>query len=190
MQPDIRLWINAVWIGLALIWVVAATLAKQTARGQTSSSRLLQAGLSTAGFLFLLHPYMSNGPLAWRFLPEAPGIAYAGSAITVCGAALALWARIILGTNWSASVTIKRDHEIIRRGPYRLVRHPIYSGLLLSVLGTALAVGELRGLFAIGFVFVGFWLKLRTEEAFLVEQFGPQYEKYRQETKALIPFVL
>jgi len=99
-----------------------------------------------------------------------------------------VWARVFLGANWSATVTIKQDHEIIRSGPYALVRHPIYSGLLLGMLGTAIAIGEMRGL--VGLVFLGWWLKLQTEEQFLVEQFGTQYLKYRQETKALIPFVL
>lgn len=190
MQLDIRLWINGVWIALAILWVIGASRTKPAARVQTSGSRLLQAGLSSAGFLFLLHPYMRTGPLAWRFLPESSGLSYTGLALTFCGAALALWARILLGRNWSASVTIKQDHEIIRRGPYKLVRHPIYSGFLLSTLGTALAFGELRVLFGIGFVFLGFWLKLRTEETFLAEEFGSPYVQYRQETKALIPFVL
>ncbi len=103
---------------------------------------------------------------------------------------MAVSARIFLGRNWSAVVTIKQDHEIIRRGPYALVRHPMYSGFLLAMLGTAVAMGEVRGLLAIGLAFLGLWLKLRTEESFLVEQFGVQYVQYRQETKALIPFVL
>lgn len=190
MQADVLRWIEAVWIGLALIWVIAATLTKQTARVQTSTSRRLQLVLSAVGFLFLLHPYMSMGPLGRRLFSESNGAEYAGLAITICGAVLALWARTLLGRNWSAFVTIKQDHEIIRHGPYRVVRHPIYSGFLLSVLGTALAIGEVRVLFAIGFVFLGFWLKLRTEEEFLAEQFGGRYLQYRQQTKALIPFVL
>jgi protein-S-isoprenylcysteine O-methyltransferase Ste14 len=103
---------------------------------------------------------------------------------------LAVWARVFLGANWSATVTIKQDHEIIRNGPYALVRHPIYSGFLLGMLGTAIAIGEVRGLIAWGLAFLGWWLKLQTEERFLLEQFGTQYLKYRKETKALIPFVL
>jgi protein-S-isoprenylcysteine O-methyltransferase Ste14 len=71
-----------------------------------------------------------------------------------------------------------------------VLRHPIYSGFLLSALGTAIAIGEVRGLLGLGLVSLGFWLKLRTEEAFLLEQFGAQYSQYRRETKALIPFVL
>jgi protein-S-isoprenylcysteine O-methyltransferase Ste14 len=190
MQPEIDLWISRVWLSLGVIWAIGAILTKRTARVQTTLSRLIQGALAAAGFLLLLQPDIGIGPLDWRFLPESAGAAYTGLTLTICGAALAVSARVFLGRNWSAMVTIKQDHEIIRRGPYALVRHPMYSGFLLAMLGTALAMGEVRGLLAIGSAFLGFWLKLRTEEQFLTEQFGAQYIRYRQETKALIPFVL
>jgi protein-S-isoprenylcysteine O-methyltransferase Ste14 len=190
MQAHIQLWIKSIWFALGIIWAIGAFLTKRTARVQTSNSRLVQGALAAGGFLLLLRPDMGFGPLDRRFLPESTAAAYAGLVLTACGAALAVWARVFLGANWSATVTIKQDHEIIRSGPYALVRHPIYSGFLLGMLGTAIAIGEVRGLLAIGLAFLGWWLKLRTEERFLVEQFGTQYVKYRQETKALIPFVL
>ena len=157
MQPDAHLWINSVWFALGVIWAIGAVLTKRTARVQTASSRLIQGGLATAGFLLLLRPEMGVGLLARRFLPDSAAAAYAGLALTACGAALAVWARLFLGANWSATVTIKQDHEIIRSGPYALVRHPIYSGFLLGMLGTAIAIGEVRGLLAIGLAFLG-WL--------------------------------
>jgi protein-S-isoprenylcysteine O-methyltransferase len=190
VQPNVLPWIIGVWIALGVIWLMGAALTKRAVRVQTRSSRLFQAGLSTIGFLFLLQRYMSVGALGERFLPESAAAAYAGLSITICGAVLAVSARLFLGKNWSATVTIKQDHEIVRRGPYAFVRHPIYSGFLLSALGTALAIGEVRELLGLGFVYLGFWLKLRTEEAFLVEQFGAEYTQYQRETKALIPFVL
>jgi protein-S-isoprenylcysteine O-methyltransferase Ste14 len=190
MQPDVHSWINGIWLALAVIWAIGALLTKRTARVQTSNSRLIQAALSTGGFFLLLQPGLGIGPLGWRFLPAPSAASFTGLALTVCGAALALSARIFLGRNWSAVVTIKQDHEIIRRGPYALIRHPMYSGFLLAMLGTALALGEVRGLLAIGLAFLGWWLKLRTEESFLVEQFGAQYIQYQRESKALIPFVL
>jgi protein-S-isoprenylcysteine O-methyltransferase Ste14 len=190
MQSDILPWIHRVWLALGIIWAIGALLTKRTARVQTTSSRLIQAGLALGGFLLLLEPRMSIGPLGWRFLPASSAASFTGLALTICGAALAVSARVFLGRNWSAMVTIKQDHEIIRRGPYALVRHPMYSGFLLAVLGTALALGEVRGLLALGFVFLGLWLKLRTEEQFLTEQFGAQYIQYQRESKALIPFVL
>lgn len=190
MLTDVHLWINRVWLALGVIWLIGALITKRTARVQTTGSRLFQAALTAGGFLLLLHPDLSIGPLGWRFLPASSAASFTGLALTVCGAALAVSARIFLGRNWSAVVTIKQDHEIIRRGPYALVRHPIYSGFLLAMLGTAVAMGEVRGLLAVGLAFLGLWLKLRTEESFLVEQFGVQYVQYRQETKVLIPFVL
>ena len=190
MQPDIIPWINRVWIALGVIWAIGALLTKRTARVQTANSRVIQVVLTAAGFFLLLRPDLGIGVLGRRFLPESAGAAYAGLALTVCGAILALSARIFLGRNWSAVAAIKQDHEIIRRGPYALVRHPMYSGFLLALIGTALAIGEWRGLLALGLVFLGLWLKLRTEEEFLVEEFGAQYTHYQQETKALIPFVL
>ena len=190
MQPDIDLWINRVWLALGVIWAIGALLTKRTARVQTTGSRLIQGALAAGGFFLIFRADIGIGPLGWRFGPESAGAAYTGLALTVCGAALAVSARVFLGRNWSAMVTIKQDHEIICRGPYALVRHPMYSGFLLAVLGTALALGEVRGLLALGFVFLGLWLKLRTEEQFLTDQFGARYVQYRQETKALIPFVL
>jgi protein-S-isoprenylcysteine O-methyltransferase Ste14 len=190
MLADVHLWINGIWLALAVIWAIGALLTKRTARVQTTNSRLIQATLAAGGFLLLLKPGMGIGPLGWRFLPASSAASFTGLALTICGAALAASARIFLGRNWSAVVTIKQDHEIIRRGPYALVRHPMYSGLLLAMLGTALAIGEVRGLLAVGLAFLGWWMKLRTEERFLTEQFGAQYTQYRQKTKALIPFVL
>ena len=91
--------------------------------------------------------------------------------------------------NWSSSVTVKQDHTLIRTGPYTVVRHPIYSGLILAIFGTALALGEFRDLLAVGVLFATFLIKSRTEERFMTEQFGHDYEHYRHETKALIPFI-
>jgi protein-S-isoprenylcysteine O-methyltransferase Ste14 len=175
MLPGIDLWINRVWLALGVIWLIGALITKRTARVQTTGSRLIQFALTAAGFFLVLQPDLDSGFLGFRYLPQSSAAAYLGFALTVSGAALAVSARILLGKNWSAAVTIKQDHEIIRRGPYALVRHPMYSGFLLAMLGTA---------------FLGLWLKLRTEEQFLMDQFGAQYIKYRQQTKALIPFVL
>jgi protein-S-isoprenylcysteine O-methyltransferase Ste14 len=190
MPTDIHLWINGIWLALGVIWAIGALLTKRTARVQTTGSRLIQGALAAGGFFLLLQPDLGIVPLGWRFLPASSAASFTGLALTICGAALAVSARIFLGRSWSAVVTIKQDHEIIRRGPYALVRHPMYSGFLLAVLGTALALSEVRGLLALGFVFLGLWLKLRTEEQFLTEQFGAQYIRYQRESKALIPFVL
>jgi protein-S-isoprenylcysteine O-methyltransferase Ste14 len=94
-----------------------------------------------------------------------------------------------LGGNWSGAVTVKEGHTLICRGPYTIVRHPIYSGLLLALLGVALIIGEVRGLLGVGVLFLSYWLKSRMEERFMLEQFGAGYRQYQQRVKALIPHV-
>jgi len=95
-----------------------------------------------------------------------------------------------IGRNWSGRVTIKQQHELIQDGPYSLVRHPIYSGFLLALLGTAMVRGELHGLIGFALAALGWTFKLRTEEAFLAQQFGNAYLDYKQRVKALVPFVV
>src|ERR1700730_4268626 len=109
MQSDIDIWINGVWLALGVIWLIGALVTKRTARVQTSGSRLIQLGLTAAGFFLVLQPDLDTGFLGYRFLPQSSAAAYLGFALTVCGAALAVSARVILGKNWSATVTIKQD---------------------------------------------------------------------------------
>ncbi len=105
------------------------------------------------------------------------------------GVAFSVWARLMLGDNWSNRVTVKENHTLARRGPYRIVRHPIYSGILLGMLGSALQRGGIRcfvGVLICGF---SFWLKTRVEERFMVQSFGEEYLQYRHKVKALAPFI-
>jgi protein-S-isoprenylcysteine O-methyltransferase Ste14 len=130
------------------------------------------------------------GFLSIRLIPERSGIEWAGFCCTVAGCAFAVWARALLGSNWSSSVTVKEHHELIRSGPYAIVRHPIYAGLLLGIFGTALALGEVRGVIALALAMVALFRKARAEEEFLVNQFGITYICYCHKVKQLIPFVL
>ena len=98
-------------------------------------------------------------------------------------------ARLHLGGNWSGTVTIKRGHTLVRTGPYAVVRNPIYTGLLVAALGTAIALGHLRDLAATGTLLALYLYKIRVEERFMTEQFSEQYLQYKRETKTLIPFV-
>jgi protein-S-isoprenylcysteine O-methyltransferase len=177
--------IDAVWIAVGIIWVAGAVFTKRTARSQTAGSPTIHLLLAVMGFFLVF-----KGPLGWKFLPESPATAFAGLALTVAGAAIAVWARVMLGGNWSAVVTIKQDHRIIRRGPYAVVRHPIYSGGLLALLGTTIAFGAVRCLIGFALVFIAWWMKSRLEESFLEKQFGADYAQYKREVKGLIPFVL
>ena len=100
-----------------------------------------------------------------------------------------MWARFALGRNWSGTVTVKHDHELVRSGPYAIVRHPIYSGFLLGLLGTVIVRGSLGALLGLGVIVLVLRLKSLTEESFMLEQFGSQYTAYQRDVKALVPFL-
>jgi protein-S-isoprenylcysteine O-methyltransferase Ste14 len=122
--------------------------------------------------------------------PESLVMFWIGAATLAAGLAFSVWARVHLGKNWSGVVTIKEDHELIRSGPYALARHPIYTGILVAFIGTAIARNEWRGLVAVVIVFAALWRKLKLEERWLGETFGDRYAKYRDEVAALIPYLL
>ena len=182
--------VGAIWTVLLVVWVVAAVTTKRTVRRETGPARLAQLGINVSAWLLMTNRVPVRGALHERFVPDTPAVAWAGVALAIAGAAFALWARFTIGRNWSGTITLKSEHELITRGPYSIVRHPIYTGLLLTLLGTALVVGEWRGLAAVALAFIGWRWKSLIEERVMVEQFGPAYVDYRHRVKALIPFVL
>jgi protein-S-isoprenylcysteine O-methyltransferase Ste14 len=186
---DARKIIDYAWIAIGMLWLISSVTSKPTLRRQSTGSRIVQACLTIAAFFLLFDSDLAIGPLGWRFVAKSAVVSWIGAAITVSGILVALWARFLLGRNWSANVTIKRDHQLIRTGPYALVRHPIYSGFSLAILGTAIAFGEIRDLIALVLAVTGWRLKLVVEEQFMMEQFGAEYVDYKRHVKALVPFV-
>ncbi len=190
MQPVCKYLVPCLWFIWALYWLISASNVKPTVRVEDAGSRAAHViPLAVAGIL-LASP---NLPVPWlyaRFVEPTPMTYFLGAVLAACGLAFAIWARRVLGRNWSGTVTLKQGHELIRSGPYRWVRHPIYSGLLLGILGTAIAQAQWRGLLALTIVFMAFWGKLRNEERWLAEIFGAEYANYRSEVAALIPFIL
>jgi protein-S-isoprenylcysteine O-methyltransferase Ste14 len=144
-------------------------------------NRLLVVALMVIGFFPLFGRLRQPAVLAPRFV--------IGLALTILGLGFAVWARVHLGRFWSGMVTLKKDHELIRSGPYAIVRHPIYTGLLTAAAGTALARGTLAALMALGLIGVACWLKIRAEEKLLTNHFGDTYREYRRQVAALIPFM-
>jgi protein-S-isoprenylcysteine O-methyltransferase Ste14 len=177
------------WMALGLIWLAGMLTTKRSVRTQPTGPRLLQAGLSVLAFYLLFASKIESSWPRTRVFPDSQETAAAGLLLTFFGLAFAVWARLLLGSNWSSNVTLKQDHTLVRRGPYTLVRHPIYTGLLLATLGTALIIGEVRGLVALGLLFLAFWLKSSMEERFMIEQFGSEYRLYMRQVKGLIPYV-
>jgi len=177
------------WVGWLVLWRAMAFNVKAAARSESLGSRLSHlAPLVFAGGL-LAAPHVPLAALDQRFVPLAIWPAALGAALTLAGAAFSIWARFIIADNWSSDVEIKRDHELIVAGPYGLVRHPIYTGLLLMFAGTALAVGEWRGVLAVAIAALALWRKLRIEESFMRLKFGEAYARYAARTPALVPFV-
>jgi protein-S-isoprenylcysteine O-methyltransferase Ste14 len=179
--------IYASWILFGVYWSVSAFSAKKTEKKEPSAERLGHMILMAVGYFLLFQRTDNGGVLNHRFLPDASWIAWLGGAITFAGVLFAIWARWNLGKNWSAAVTIKQGHQIIRTGPYAHIRHPIYTGMLIGVIGTALAVGEYRGLLAFAIILFGFYRKARKEEAFLAANFGEPFQEHKQRTGFFLP---
>lgn len=176
------------WAALVGFWIICAFSTKRTVeRGGFVGYRLL-AGAVVIALL-----------LAGRLLHESPhsqlwhtslAVGLVSDAIVLAGTAVAIWARVTLGGNWSAEVTFKQDHELIETGPYALVRHPIYSGLLLMALGTAIHDGRALafGLFAA--LCAALWWKARQEERIVSRHFPQAYADYASRVPAIIPHIL
>jgi len=182
--------IRGCWLAFVAIWVIAAVSTKRTVYRETRAQRLRYWVWLVSAYLLLLYGPRLPYPLNLRIVPHVTPTALAAAALCLIGLAFAVWARVTLGRNWSGVVTLKEGHELIERGPYRFVRHPIYTGILTMFFATALALGHLAGFAATLLMFASFWIKLRDEEKLMLQQFPRQYAAYRQRTRRIIPFVL
>ena len=184
--------IPSMWLAWLIFWWGLSRTVKATERRESVASRLSYTIPVVLGFALLWSRNPPVPPFDERFLPEDDWYIWAGigAAITLAGLLFTVWARIHLGKNWSGVITIKEGHELIASGPYSVVRHPIYSGLLLAAFGQAVVDGQWFRLIAVGIIFAGFWRKLRIEERWMRQRFGSAYETYSQRVSALIPFIL
>jgi len=190
-MPRIEFWVQpAAWIAWSAYWVVAARGAKPVRARESIASRASHIAPLAVAFLLLALPRLPLAGLDTRLLRPPLAWFWAGSAATVAGLLYAAWARVHLGGNWSGTVTIKEGHALVTSGPYAYTRHPIYTGLLLAFIGSALARGELRGLLSVAIAAAAFQAKLRIEERWLGQEFGEAYAVYRGRVPALIPRVL
>jgi protein-S-isoprenylcysteine O-methyltransferase len=183
--------IMAFWLAYGGVWLLSAVRLKPVARVSDSGSRMWEMLILVCAAELLFGTAPKIALLDARCLPALAGLMGLGIALTAAGAVFSIVARLYLGQNWSATATIKQDHQLIRSGPYGLVRHPIYTGTLMAAIGTAIALGEIRDLLALPLVIVGFRLKARSEERLLMSNFGDRYAAYRREVRgAIIPYVL
>jgi protein-S-isoprenylcysteine O-methyltransferase Ste14 len=179
--------VDWMWLTLGVYWLVTALKTKKTEVGEISSLRVLRLLILALIILLLLTHWLRIGPLAWRFVPRSVEIVWGGVVLTGFGVMLAIWARWHLGQNWSDKVVLKVDHELIRSGPYAYLRHPIYSGVLLAVIGTALAVGEWRGILAFILLGSNYYVKATREEKILAGKFGEEFQEHRRRTSFFLP---
>ena len=179
----------ALWLAFLVVWIIAGISNKRSVRRDSSPLRFVYGLLVPLG-AFLVVQTRLLGPLEVSLLPHNWALEFCGLTITAAGMGFAIWSRLALGRNWSSAVTVKAGHELIRSGPYRFVRHPIYSGILIGLIGTAIGRATLPSLLGVVIALCGFCMKWKTEERFMVEQFGAQYVEYQSEVKAVIPGVL
>ncbi|NML34422.1 methyltransferase family protein [Paraburkholderia antibiotica] len=174
------------WTVWLLYWIATSKQVKAIARKEASFSRTIQSiPLIVGGALIVLPEFAAS---AWRFDAQSLGaLQWGGFAVLLAGLGFSVWARLHLGTNWSVSVTLKEGHELVRSGPYGLVRHPIYTGCLLALLGAVLIGAQWRGAVGLVLIFASLAYKVRVEESWLSGYFGGAYAQYRRDVAALIP---
>jgi protein-S-isoprenylcysteine O-methyltransferase Ste14 len=177
------------WIAWLVYWISSAANVKPAIRRESNWWRASYIiPIVIASILLSIPPVAGGGSLFSHLLPI--GVAYwPGVLLIAAGLGFSVCARQHLGRNWSGTVQVKQDHQLIRDGPYRFVRHPIYTGVLTALLGTALVNNHWGGILAVVIAFGSFWRKLTLEERFMGETFGSAYEEYRRKTAALIPFL-
>jgi protein-S-isoprenylcysteine O-methyltransferase Ste14 len=177
----LRTAIAIAWVAFWVVWLVAAFGAK---KGKGGVRQIPLRGLAALAVILLLRAF-HGGSLEVHSL----ALGVVGTAVFASGIGLAIWARIHLGRNWGMPTSQKADPELVTTGPYRFVRHPIYSGILIGVLGTTLAT-NLLGLIIVGVLGAYFYYSASVEEKNLTATFPTAYPAYQSTTKMLIPFVL
>ena len=181
--------IPACWIVWLLIWLFASFSVKRSVRQEDPLSRLGNTvPIWIGAFLLAVNPSWL-GPLRFRLIPQDLTSYAIGAALTFIGLGFAVWARYHIGRNWSGVITLKEDHALVRSGPYALVRHPIYSGLMLAIIGSAIARGDMAAVLAIIAVLYAVLRRVQIEESWMNETFGSAYADYKASTPALIPFL-
>lgn len=190
MELFFRIAFGCAWGALVLVWVWGWRISKPTARKAEGLNSLIPYLPVLIGVAVLK---MHVLPVSWikePLWPHSLVLDAIGLAVTLLGAVFAIWSRVTLGRNWSSVPQVKEQHELVVVGPYRIARHPIYTGLIMAVAGTALAQDKGIGLIMVVVIFVSYWLKIRVEEKLMMEIFPVKYPEYRRRVKALIPGIL
>ncbi len=186
-REDFHLLVEVPWIVFVLYWIVSAIRTRDTLQTESSGSRYAILLIEIAGFVLLFRHSAGVGFLGERFMHRTLASAIIGSILTWVGIGLAIWARYHLAEYWSARITIKQDHQLIRTGPYARLRHPIYSGIILAAIGSAVVIDQWRCVLGVCLVLMGYCIKARKEETMLTQQFGDAFREHQKQTGFLIP---
>jgi protein-S-isoprenylcysteine O-methyltransferase Ste14 len=176
--------IYSVWVLFWLAWLAAALTAKRTARSRMRHF----IGLRLAFFVIVILVSRSGAFKGHHTIVSNPVLQGVGMGLFLAGLGLAVWARVYLGRNWGTPMSEKVDAELVTSGPYRHIRNPIYSGLILAAIGTAVAVSW-YWLVAVVFMGAYFTYSATVEEHIMERLFPNEYPAYKRSTKMLIPFI-
>jgi protein-S-isoprenylcysteine O-methyltransferase Ste14 len=182
--------IRVCWIIFIVGWLLGAVSTKRTIYRESSGERARYWIWLVIAYFLVFRSNILPFPFDWLAIPHTKSSAWIGACLCVTGLVFALWARVTLGGNWSGVITLKEGHELIERGPYRVVRHPIYTGLLVMFAGTAIAIGYFGGFIGLLLLFVSFWVKLKREEDLMLKHFPDKYSAYQRRVKRIIPFLV
>lgn len=182
-----RLLLLIPWVIFLIYWIIGAFRTRPTHEEESFASRYLVVLLEVAGYLLVFNRSTEIGFLGKRFIPRTLTGAVLGVLLTWLGIGLAIWARYHLAEYWSARVTIKEGHQLIRTGPYAHFRHPIYSGLILATIGSALVIGKWRCVLGLVLTVLGYCIKARKEEEMLTQQFGDAFREHQKHAGFLLP---
>jgi protein-S-isoprenylcysteine O-methyltransferase Ste14 len=179
--------ILACWVSVVLYWKISSRAVKSALEKQDFNDRFARMPVWLGFVLFLIAWVYPVGPVLMRRTVFSDWVAVA---ICALGAFVAIWSRKTLGAEWSQDVELKKGHKLVERGPYSLMRHPIYTAHLLLGLGTAIGSGRFVAFAGLASFVVGFWIKLKQEEHLLLRSFPNEYPAYKARVKALIPYVI
>ncbi len=190
MDLFFRIGFGCAWGALVLVWAWGWRKSKPRSHRAVGLKSLTPYLPVLIGLALLKMHLLPERWIKEPLWPHPLALAAAGLAVTIVGVVFAIWSRVALGRNWSSVPQVKEQHELVVNGPYRIVRHPIYTGLILTVAGTGLALDRGIGLFMVLLVFASYWFKSRVEEKLMMETFPKDYPEYRRRVKALIPGIL
>jgi protein-S-isoprenylcysteine O-methyltransferase Ste14 len=179
----VALLIGVSWIAFWIYWLAAATTVKS---GRTRWGRF--AGVRVAVVILVVILLRAGVLKRHEGVTASPWLQGIGLAVFLLGLALAVWARIYIGRNWGMPMTEKAEPELVNTGPYRKIRHPIYSGIILALVGSALALG-ISWFIAAAVIAAYFIYSAVMEERYLTKLFPDAYPEYKRSTKMLIPYI-